>query len=127
MNRYIFIRRLRGPAFLMLVGVIALLAQAHIISWGKSWPLYLILAGVLLLAERAALAADGPPPFPDQYPGQYPGQYPAQNPGLYPGQPYSAATDPLAAAQQPAQSGTAIVPAHSHDFDSDPNRDRGQS
>ena len=38
-----------------------------------------------------------------------------------------AATDPLAAAQQPAQSGTAIVPAHSHDFDSDPNRDRGQS
>ena len=64
MNRYILIRRLRGPAFLLLVGVNALLAQAHILGWGKSWPLYLILGGVLLLAERAALAADGYPPVP---------------------------------------------------------------
>jgi hypothetical protein len=116
MNRYIFIRRLRGPAFLMLVGVIALLAQAHILSWGRSWPLYLILAGVLALAERAALSADGNLPYPGQYQGQYPGQYP--------GAPYSAAGDPLAGAQPPAPAGTSIVPAHSHDFESDP--DRGQ-
>ncbi len=113
MNRYLFIRRLRGPAFLMLVGVIALLAQAHILSWGRSWPLYLILAGVLLLAERAALSADGYPPYPGQYPGQYPGA------------PYSAASGPLAGAQPPAPAGTSIVPAHSHDFENDP--DRGQS
>jgi hypothetical protein len=115
MNRYLFIRRLRGPAFLMLVGVIALLAQAHILSWGRSWPLYLILAGVLLLAERAALSADGYPP----YPGQVPGPYQA-------GVPYPGAGDPLADAvppATPAQTGTAIVPAHSHDFDND----RGQS
>jgi hypothetical protein len=59
MNRYFLIRRLRGPAFLLLVGVLALLAQAHILSWGRSWPCYLILAGVLLLAERAALSFDG--------------------------------------------------------------------
>jgi hypothetical protein len=64
MNRYILIRRLRGPAFLLLVGVIALLAQANILTWGESWPLFLILAGVLLLAERAALAAAGYPPAP---------------------------------------------------------------
>ena len=32
MSRYILIRRLRGPAFLLLVGVIALLAQAHILA-----------------------------------------------------------------------------------------------
>ena len=66
MSRYILIRRLRGPAFLLLVGVIALLAQAHILGWDKSWPLYLILWGVLMLAERAALAAEGgypPPPY----------------------------------------------------------------
>ena len=37
MNRYILIRRLRGPAFLLLVGVIALLAQFGILSWGRSW------------------------------------------------------------------------------------------
>jgi hypothetical protein len=64
MNRYILIRRLRGPAFLLLVGVNALLAQANILGWSQSWPFYLILAGVLLLAERAALAADGYPQYP---------------------------------------------------------------
>ncbi|MGA2207013.1 MAG: hypothetical protein ABSG10_09820 [Terracidiphilus sp.] len=62
MSRYIMIRRLRGPAFLLLVGVIAILAQTDILSWGRSWPLFLILAGLLLLAERAALASEGYPP-----------------------------------------------------------------
>ena len=69
MSRYILIRRLRGPAFLLLVGVIALLNQADILSWGHAWPLFLILAGVLLLAERAALATEGYPPYPGTYPG----------------------------------------------------------
>jgi hypothetical protein len=79
MNHYIMIRRLRGPAFLLLVGVLALLNQAHILSWGKSWPLYLILGGVLLLAERAALATGGD--FPQTpYPGQpFQGPYQAPN------------------------------------------------
>jgi len=63
MNRYILIRRLRAPAFLLLVGVIALLDEANVLSWGQSWPLFLILAGVLLLAERAALATEGNLPY----------------------------------------------------------------
>lgn len=68
MSHYILIRRLRGPAFLLLVGALALLNQADILGWGKSWPLFLILAGVLALAERAALASEGGyPPMP--YPG----------------------------------------------------------
>lgn len=120
MNRYIMIRRLRGPAFLLLVGVLALLAQAHILSWGKSWPLYLILAGVFALAERAAFAAEG--------------GYP---PAPYPGAPYSGAPYPGAPGQStPNPSGTtgvtpnpgqpnAIVPSYSHDFDKD--REGGQS
>lgn len=66
MNRYILIRRLYGPAFLLLVGVNALLNQMEILSWGHSWPLYLILAGVLKLAERTALAGDGAPAYPPQ-------------------------------------------------------------
>jgi hypothetical protein len=65
MNHYIMISRLRGPAFLLLVGVLALLNQADILSWGKSWPFYLILAGLLALAEHAALASEaGKPPYP---------------------------------------------------------------
>ena len=121
MSRYILIRRLRGPAFLLLVGINALLAQSHIIGWGHSWPFYLILAGVIALAERAALAADGgaiPPPSPGgPYPGApYSGEpYPGGGP--YPGAPYAGAP----AAQPPAPASTAIVPAHSHDFDDDTN------
>jgi len=73
MSRYILIRRLRGPAFLLLVGVIALLNQADVLSWEHAWPLFLILAGVLLLAERAALATEGYPPPPGPYQAPYPG------------------------------------------------------
>lgn len=64
MSRYALIRRLYGPAFLLLVGVNALLNQADILDWGKSWPFYLILWGVLKLAERAALASEGYPQWP---------------------------------------------------------------
>jgi hypothetical protein len=102
MNHYMMIRRLRGPAFLLLVGVNALLAQANILGWGKSWPFYLILAGVLRLAERAALAADGGYP---QTP--YPG---------YPGASCQGAMDPTAGQ---AQQTSAIVPAASQDFGRD--------
>ncbi len=56
MTQWLLIRRLRGPAFLLLVGVTALLNQWDVLSFGRSWPLYLILAGVLGLAERAALS-----------------------------------------------------------------------
>ena len=61
MNQWLLLRRLRGPAFVLLFGVTALLDQWHVISFGRSWPLYLILLGVLNLAERAALAVGGPP------------------------------------------------------------------
>lgn len=100
MNRYILIRRLRGPAFLLLIGVLALLDQANVIDsfWRLFWPLAFILAGVILLAERAVLTIESgiAPP--------------------YPGAPYAGA--PASAAPAPE---SAIVPAHSHDFDNDPN------
>lgn len=122
MNRYILIRRLRGPAFLLLVGVNALLAQAHIIGWSRSWPFYLILAGLLALAERAALAVDGdvpPPPYAgDPYAGQpYTG-------APYPGTPYAGAPYTGAPAAQPTTESTSIVPAHGHDFDDEINGGR---
>ncbi|MFZ0393298.1 MAG: DUF5668 domain-containing protein [Terracidiphilus sp.] len=94
MNRYILIRRLRGPAFLLLVGVIALLNQMDILTWGHAWPLFLILAGVLLLAERGFLSGEVYPPYP----------YGAPPPGA-PQQPVT-----------PANPGTSIVPADADDF-----------
>jgi hypothetical protein len=66
MSRYILIRRLRGPAILLLIGILALLHQMGAIPyfWRLLWPLLLITVGLLLLAERAALASEGYPLFP---------------------------------------------------------------
>ncbi len=111
MNRYILIRRLRGPAFLLLIGLIALLHSTGVISsfWHWFWPFLFILLGVLLLAERAALAAEeGYPLWPGGGAPNPGGVNPSGTTGVppYPGQ------------------ATAIVPA-SHEFGKDP--DGGQS
>lgn len=112
MNRYILIRRLTGPAVLLLIGVIALLHQADLASWNLFFPLLLILIGVLKLAERAALAAAGDiPPLPGAYPGA-PYPYTGVNPAA--GAPQTAATQ-----------GTSIVPAHAQDLER--NSEGGQS
>jgi hypothetical protein len=85
MNRYIMIRRLRGPAVLLLIGVMALLSQANILGWGQSWPLILILIGLLMLAERAALASEGyPPPPGTPWPDATQGTGQASNMGTQP-------------------------------------------
>lgn len=113
MNQYIFIRRLRGPAVLLLIGTLALLNNWGVIHnlWRLFWPLLLILIGVLMLAERAALAAE------DGYP-------------LWP---FSGHTDGTSVPPQamgvgvpPAQDqGTSIVPKNTHDFGNGP--EGGQS
>jgi hypothetical protein len=85
MNRYMMIHRLTAPAVLLLIGTLWLLHEADIISsfWHVFLPLLLILIGVIKLAERAALAAEGYPPYPaDPYAG-YPNQ-------PYPGAPMQA-------------------------------------
>lgn len=101
MNRYILIRRLMGPCILLLLGVVALLHQAHLVSWNLFLPLLLILIGVLKLAERAALATANDDTASS---GVYPGVYP-----------YAGGAAP----QAPAQPGTGIVPAHSQDAEKD--------
>jgi hypothetical protein len=102
MNRYILIRRLKGPAVLLLLGVIALLHQADMVSWKLFVPLLLILLGVLQLAERMSLASE------TDYP-----------PTPYPGAPYPTPGNP-AAGPVVAPSGTSIVPARD-EFERDPN------
>lgn len=102
MNRFFLIHRLRWPAVLLLAGSILLLEELGLIEhfWKLFIPLFLIVMGVLLLAERMSLTSGV---LPD-YTGQ-----------PYPGSPY-----PGAPAAAPAQTGlsesTSIVPAHSHDF-----------
>lgn len=102
MNRYLFIRRLMGPSILLLLGVIALLHQAHVVHWSLFIPLLLILIGVLKLAERAALAAEGD--FP---------------PAPYPWSPYPGAPNPPAATEGATTAATeeSVGSAPIHDFD----------
>jgi hypothetical protein len=98
MNRYILIRRLTGPCILLLLGVVALLHEADLVSWNIFVPLLLILIGVLKLAQRAALAVMGDEP-------------------MYPGSPYPYGAGVAAQPQPPAQpAGTSIVPAPPQDF-----------
>jgi hypothetical protein len=93
MNRYILIRRLRGPAILLLLGTVLLMHEAGLLDfWSLFVPLLLILIGVLKLAERAALAAGGDEP---PYTGS--------------AYPYGATAAP--GVVQPPQPGTSIVPA----------------
>lgn len=89
MNHYIMIRRLRGPVILLLIGVIALLDETGVINgfWHWFWPLLLILIGVLMLAERAALAAAG-----------------VSGQGVYPCQPFQGSNMGDAAQSSPAVS-----------------------
>ena len=107
MNRYFMIRRLRGPVLLLVLGVMALLKETHVLGFSKSWPLLLILAGVFLLAERAALSGE------DLYP-----------PMPFPGGPGSGVPGP---GGQPnaAPPSTAIVPAHEPGFGNGGNEHEG--
>jgi hypothetical protein len=116
MSRYILIRRLRGPAVLLLIGVLALLDESGAINhfWRWFWPLIMILMGVLQLAERTAMADEDmypPAPYPGTgypgapYQGAYQGPYQGMNPNAQPG-----------TGQPAAQPGTAIVPSNPSDF-----------
>jgi len=121
MNRYILIRRLTGPAVLLLLGVVALLHQADLVHWSIFVPLLLILIGVLKLAQRAALAAAGDEPYSGGYPGAgYPGtSYPGTG---YPGTGYPpTGVNPGQGPQQgPGQQGTSIVPAPPQNYGQGP-------
>ena len=69
MTQWLLIRRLRGPAFLLLLGIMAMLHEWTDFGFSRSWPLFLILAGLLALAERAALSQadmDGIDPYTGQ-------------------------------------------------------------
>jgi len=101
MNQYIFLHRMRGPIFLLTFGVTAILDEYTGIHYGQSWPLYLIVWGVLRLAENALLAQNPPAP-----PTPWPGYGPPTGPS------YPSWSSPSAPAANESPASTAIVPAH---------------
>jgi len=56
-------RAARGAVWIVLVGVLFLLDSFGILSWGRSWPLFIIVAGVMTFAQRTAYSAALPPQY----------------------------------------------------------------
>lgn len=74
---YIF-HAARGPILLITVGVLFALHQADILRFSLTWPILIIVLGVMKLLERTVAPRPfvGTPPFTPPYPGQYPSQPP---------------------------------------------------
>jgi Domain of unknown function (DUF5668) len=73
MSSSAYIRAIRGPVLLIVLGVLMLADHRGSFSFWQTWPLLLVTAGLLVLAERSAIrenpwaAANGgaaPPPAP---------------------------------------------------------------
>ena len=86
-------RAARGAVWIVLVGVLFLLDSFGILSWGRSWPLFIILGGVMAFFERTT--------------------YTAAMPVQYGYGPPVAPVDPVPSTPPPSSS--AIVPTSTHD------------
>lgn len=84
-------RALRGSVWIALVGLLFFLDEFNILSWGHSWPLFIILAGVMTVLERGAFsaAATAPPVYgsPYGYTPQPTQAAPAAEPSFIPSEP----------------------------------------
>ncbi len=73
-----YIRAIRGPVLLIVLGFLILADHRSNLSFWCTWPILLVAAGVLVLAERSAIrenpwaaansAATPPPPPPNTIP-----------------------------------------------------------
>ena len=82
-------RALRGSVWVTLIGVLFLLDSFNILSWGRSWPVIIIVAGLMAIFQRVSWNSAMAAPY----------SYPAA-PGAPP---------------PPANTGTSIVPSTQHD------------
>jgi hypothetical protein len=55
---------LRGSIWIILVGVMFLLANFHILGWGRSWPLFIIVAGLMTIFEKTMINSATVPAYP---------------------------------------------------------------
>lgn len=58
-KRASLIAAIRGPVFLITLGVLFLIDQASVYSFRQTWPVLIIVFGVLKLMERSS---EGGPP-----------------------------------------------------------------
>ena len=63
------LQALQGSVWVVLVGVLFLLDSLRILSWGRSWPLFIIVAGVVIFLRRSTANSLPPVPAPPVVPG----------------------------------------------------------
>jgi hypothetical protein len=68
----LYAQAIRGPVVLIVVGVLCAVHQAGVLPFSRTWPLLIIVLGVMKLIERwnAPRPPFPPPPFPPQSPPQ---------------------------------------------------------
>jgi len=66
-----FVQAIRGPIMLIALGALVAIDYAGVYGFWRTWPVLIIVFGLLKLLERAG--AKPAPPYPGDYPGQYPG------------------------------------------------------
>ena len=59
---------IRGPVMLIVLGSLFALDHMGMASFGRTWPLLIIVFGVLKLIERVTAAEQTVPPFPGNPP-----------------------------------------------------------
>lgn len=60
-SSYLLVRAVRGPILLIALGTLMALHRFQEISFTKTWPVLLILLGLMKLFERMALSAGSSP------------------------------------------------------------------
>jgi len=88
--QYRLFRALRGSVWVTLIGVLFLLDTFDILSWGRSWPIIIIVAGLMAIFQGASYHTVMSTAYP----------YPAP---------------PATAPPPPTSSGTSIVPSPQND------------
>ena len=70
------IRALQSSVWVVLVGVLFLLDTLHVLSWGRSWPLFIIVGGIMAFVQRSAYTSAARPDLYPNYPPAPPPQPP---------------------------------------------------
>ncbi|MEZ5402256.1 MAG: hypothetical protein R2729_21460 [Bryobacteraceae bacterium] len=68
MNIADYLRAIRGPVLLTALGILMMVDHAGRFDFGQSWPVLVVLYGVLVLAERLAQPRIAPPGGPSAPP-----------------------------------------------------------
>jgi hypothetical protein len=72
-----FIQAIRGPVLLVTIGVLFAIHQAGVLSFSRTWPLLIIVLGVMKLLERTTAPPHAwPDPQHSGYPTPGAGPYP---------------------------------------------------